>query len=166
LSDRGGIISGEPRREVDDWDKSPSFLVGAPARRSASSLGITMNHRRYGATSVTGCLALWGSSVVIAGQPRLGIDNPRVPDTDEAACTILKKVVVKQRHLPPNTPTEYQWYCDVTTTKNEYMRIIGLRAGKCDAASCLMGWFAVMRRSAVVLQYDVGNDRVVPLDSY
>jgi hypothetical protein len=41
LSDREGIISVEPRRGIDDWDKSASFDVGATPRRSTSSLGPT-----------------------------------------------------------------------------------------------------------------------------
>jgi hypothetical protein len=33
-----GSVFGEPRRGVDDWDKSASFDVGSTARRSTLSL--------------------------------------------------------------------------------------------------------------------------------
>jgi Domain of unknown function (DUF4288) len=39
-SDRRGRVFGEPRREVDDLDKSASFVAGATPRRSTSSLGV------------------------------------------------------------------------------------------------------------------------------
>lgn len=112
-------------------------------------------------------IVAWASTIVRAATPQVGIYVPLVADTEDATCEVLKKTVVSQRHLPDDTPTQYKWFCDFSVTQNEYMRIVALRAGRCEAyASCLMGWFAVMRRSTVVLQWDVGNDRIVPLDKY
>ncbi len=92
------------------------------------------------------------------------IEDALILDTEEASCEVLKAAVVKQWHLPADTPKKWQWYCEADTIKHDYMRIMALRAGKCEAYSCLLGWFAVMRQSTVVLQFDVGNLRVVPLD--
>jgi len=89
--------------------------------------------------------------------------EPLVADTENAACDVLKRVVATQRDLPQNT-NQHDWYCDFSNTQNAYLRIVGLHARKCDAASCLLGWFAVMRRSSVVLRWDLANDRIVPLD--
>jgi hypothetical protein len=94
------------------------------------------------------------------------IASPVIEDTEEAACNVLKITVVRQSRLPPDTPDSYEWYCDFSTASHEYLRIVALRAGHCEAASCLLGWFAVMRGSEVVLQWDVGNGRIVALDEY
>jgi len=101
-----------------------------------------------------------------AEMPKLGMNSRVVVDSEDAACEVLKAAVVRQQHLSADTPKKWQWFCDFTVTKNDYLRIIGLRAGRCNAASCLIGWYAVMRRSTVVLEYDVAEDRVVPLDIY
>jgi hypothetical protein len=64
--------------------------------------------------------------------------------------------------------TDRYWFCDFTTIKNEYVRIIGLRssAPRTDGAtiySNLLGWYGVARRSHVVVQWDVNEDRLIPI---
>lgn len=92
-----------------------------------------------------------------------GRQSPLIEDTEEAACGVLKRTIVRQRNLPTETPTKWEWYCEFSSIENALVRIVALRAGHCDAASCLMGWFAVMRRSSVVLEYDVGEERIVAM---
>ena len=112
------------------------------------------------------CLTLGLALTTRAGAGVQMSNPPVVEDTESAACEVLKRAVVKQRHLPRDTPTKWRWFCDFSVDSNDYVRIVALRAGRCEAYSCLMGWFAVMRRSSVVLGYDVGEDRIVPLDVY
>jgi hypothetical protein len=38
MSDRGGRVFVKPRREVDDWDKEPSFDAGETRVAQARSL--------------------------------------------------------------------------------------------------------------------------------
>jgi hypothetical protein len=123
--------------------------------------------RAQTSAGIFGALVLFVSAGCFsADQPTPGWAAPLVADTEQAACEVLKAAVVRQRHLPADTPSVWKWYCDFSTIEDKYLRIVALRAGRCDAFSCLMGWFAVMRRSTVVLGWDLNQDRVVPLDGY
>jgi hypothetical protein len=107
------------------------------------------------------------ANLCAAGEdPAFSWTSPLVPDTEEATCEILKATVVKQHHLPADTPQNWNWYCDFSTEEYPYLRLVALRAKECDAFSCLMGWFAVMRRSTVVLEWDLAEDRLVPLSEF
>ena len=90
-----------------------------------------------------------------------------VEDSEKAACEVLKTRFA-ELYMENKKPDRY-WFCDFTTQKSNYVRIIGLRssAPRNDGAtiySNLMGWFAVARRSHVVLQWDLNEDRLIPID--
>ena len=125
-----------------------------------------MNLSRYRhALLPIGLVLSMATTRVGATETKSHVDDPLIADTESATCEVLKSAIVAQRKLPLDTPDKYQWFCDFAApSDNQYLRIVALRAGRCDAASCLMGWFAVMRQSSVVLQWDVGNNRIVPLD--
>ena len=112
------------------------------------------------------CLSLGLALTARAATSVQWSNPPVIEDTESAACEVLKQAVVKQRHLPADAPTKWRWFCDFSDASDDHVRIVALRAGRCDAYSCLMGWFAVMRRSSVVLGYDGAEDRIVPLDVY
>ena len=87
-----------------------------------------------------------------------------VQDSETAACDVLKNRIA-ELHLETKKPDRY-WFCDFTVTKNEYIRIVGLRSSqpRDDGAtvySNLLGWYAVARRSHAVLQWDLNEDRLV-----
>ena len=90
-------------------------------------------------------------------------DSPIIEDTPKAACIVLKRAVATLYGLPESGPPELGWFCDVTSEKNDYVYIIALRSNRPPPYSNLMGWFAVMRRSDVVLGFDVAESRIVPL---
>jgi hypothetical protein len=141
-------------------------------------LGSAALRRRYGAPPLNGdvrrhmnalrtfsILTLWALSSSVLSMDA-GFGSPIMEDTEAVACQILKSAVVRQHHLPADTPLKWKWYCEFSTSSNDLVRVVALRAGRCDAYSCLMGWFAVMRRSSLVLQYDVGENRIVEMDRY
>ncbi len=90
---------------------------------------------------------------------------PLVKDTPEAACDVLKKHMAAVMALPDNEPDKH-WFCDFSSEHNEYLYIIGLRydPGEAGGSVPLVGWFAVARRSTLVIQYDVAEQRLVPID--
>ena len=113
---------------------------------------------------ITLCLSV--TEVCDAGETfKNSWDAPLIADTEDAACNVLKEAVAKQLHLSANTPLERHWFCDFARD-NQYFRIVALRVGDCDAPSCLLGWYAVMRRSPAVLEWDVAEERLVPLAEY
>jgi hypothetical protein len=91
-------------------------------------------------------------------------DTPLVEDTPEAACNVLKQRMAELMALPHNRPNP-RWFCDASTEKNEYLYIIGLRydAPEPSKTAPLIGWFAVARRSTLVVEYDVAELRLVPI---
>ena len=99
-----------------------------------------------------------------------GAEEFDIPDTEDAACQVLKAHVA---HISDMVSPHPDWYCDFSNIENEYLRIVALRGVRRDVPpeergmySNLMGWYAVMRRSNAVLLWDVGEDRIVPLDYY
>jgi hypothetical protein len=93
--------------------------------------------------------------------------TPIVEDSEDAACLILKNHMAKLIGLPRGKPYS-GWYCDGSTLSDNHFFIMALRAKDPtrppgEIYSGLVGWFAVARRSNVVLEYDVAEDRVVPI---
>ena len=71
-------------------------------------------------------------------------------------------MVAAQSHIPASGPSGLGWFCDFTTaTTHEYF-IVGLRSGRPQPYSNLMGWYAIDRRTGAILDYDVTEMRVVP----
>jgi hypothetical protein len=94
-------------------------------------------------------------------------DPPLIDDTPDAACGVLKSHMAKLMRLPGGKVPR-SWFCDTTSTTNDLFYIMGLRSdpsvdGKASPTVPLIGWFAVARRSTVVLGYDINEDRVVPI---
>lgn len=107
-------------------------------------------------------LSILGTSLSVSAQ-----ETPIIEDTPAAACEILKNHMAKIMQLPGAKPHR-RWFCDFTSTENEFLYIIGLRSdpsieGHASATVPLIGWFAVARRSTVVLQFDIVENRVVPI---
>src|SRR5215471_19249264 len=101
-----------------------------------------------------------------ARQPALMFDkDPVVKDSESAACDIVKNHVA-ERELKTKKPDRY-WFCDFSTTANEYFRIAALRssAPRADGATIysnmVSGWYAVARRGHVMLLWDLNEDRLV-----
>jgi hypothetical protein len=95
-------------------------------------------------------------------------ETPLIDDTPEAACDVLKQRIA-ELSLPDGKPDRY-WFCDFTTIEDPYVRIVALRSSqpRTDGAtiySNLIGWFAVARRSTLVLEWDVGEERLIPISS-
>src|ERR1700675_3136414 len=93
--------------------------------------------------------------------------TPMVEDSEDAACLILKNHMAKVIGLPGGKPYS-EWYCDGSTLSDNHFFIIALRAKDPsrppgEIYSGLVGWFSVARRSNVLLEYDVTEDRVVPI---
>jgi len=112
-------------------------------------------------------LAIAIATVVISMAVLGDDDPPYVEDTQQAACQVLKWRMAKVEGLPGGKPYA-GWYCDFSTEKSDYVYVVALRAH--DPArdveggySDLVGWFAVARKSAVVLGYDVNEDRLIPI---
>jgi hypothetical protein len=94
----------------------------------------------------------------------LAWDSPLIEDSEAAACDVVKMTIAELR-LSTKKP-DPEWYCDFAEEDNEYLRIVALRSHgseKAGAYSNLIGWFAVARQSQVVLEWDLGNDRLVAL---
>jgi hypothetical protein len=92
-------------------------------------------------------------------------DSPIITDTKEAACEVLKKRIGEG--LPSGKPDNY-WYCDYLGIKNELVYVMALRSSRprndgSTIYSNLVGWFAVARRSDLVVEYDINEDRLVRL---
>ena len=90
--------------------------------------------------------------------------TPLVEDTPDAACEILKARVAEL--LIANARPDHTWYCE-KGAEQKYLYILALRTSRApdadEAATNLIGWYAVARRSNVVLQWDVATDRLVAL---
>lgn len=93
-------------------------------------------------------------------------ENPLVQDSPEAACDTLRNRVALIQGLPTDN-LDARWYCETSNISNDYLYIIALHA--IDhlnyVHSNLVGWFAVARRSTLVMEYDVAQDRLVPISA-
>ncbi len=89
---------------------------------------------------------------------------PLIEDTPEAACEVLQHRMAVVMALPHNEPDKH-WFCDFTTEHNDYLYIIGLRSEPSGPGGSvpLIGWFAVARRSTLVVQVDFAEGRLVPI---
>ncbi len=89
---------------------------------------------------------------------------PLVEDTPQAACDVLQHRMAVVMALPHNEPDK-RWFCDFTNIENQYLYIIGLRYAPSEPAGSvpLIGWFAVARRSTLVVQLDIAEDRLIPI---
>ncbi len=110
-------------------------------------------------------LALALLAALLVSRSARTAESAIVDDTREAACTVLKDRIGKGL---PNKKPDPHWFCDFTNTNNEFIYIVALRsnAPRDDGAtvySNLVGWFAVARRSDLVLGFDVGEQRLEPL---
>ena len=99
-------------------------------------------------------------------QSQLFSSDAIVEDSEKAACEVLKTRSA-ELYMETKKPDRY-WFCDFTTQKSNYVRVVGLRssAPRNDGAtvySNLLGWFAVARRSHVVMQWDLNEDRLIPI---
>ena len=97
-------------------------------------------------------------------------EAPLVDDTPEAACKVLQEKIATLS-LPSGKPDKL-WFCDHSTIKNEYFYFMALRSMQVrgvpdEIHSNLIGWFGVARRSNIVLEWDIGEDRLVKIsDAY
>lgn len=94
--------------------------------------------------------------------------EPVVEDSESAACDVLKSRIA-ELYMDTKKVDPY-WFCEGTVTENEYIRILALRSNfprmeEGAIYSNLLGWFAVARRSSLVLEWDVGEDRLVPMSA-
>jgi hypothetical protein len=91
-----------------------------------------------------------------------------IEDTPEAACEVLKQAIAGSHRLPK--PDKY-WYCDnAEATKYVYTMALRSSEPRTDLPegavySNLMGWYAVARRSPLALEWDINEDRLLPLES-
>ena len=104
--------------------------------------------------------------VVLSFGSALANEPPLVDDTPETACSVLKRHMAALMHVSP-AAVSTDWWCDVSNVRDNYLYIIQLRSKPREALGTapLIGTFAVARRSSVVLQYDVANDRLVPISA-
>ena len=90
----------------------------------------------------------------------------------EAACEVLKVNMAKVEGLPGGKPFP-RWFCDgPSAPDNQLVYIFGLRtapdprdlaAGDKLGYSQLVGWFAVARKSSLVFEYDINEQRLIPI---
>jgi hypothetical protein len=93
-----------------------------------------------------------------------GAKTPLVDDTHDAACGVLKKHIIALRKLDEQLVMS-KWFCDFSIPEDTHMYVVALHSDRPAPYSSLIGWYAVMRRSDVVLGYDVAEDRVVSLEN-
>jgi hypothetical protein len=100
--------------------------------------------------------------------------TPLVEDSPEAACEVLKRHMAKLMGLPGGRPFP-RWFCDgPSEPANPLLYVFGLRtapdpkdAEAGETHSYLVGWFAVARRSSLVFEYDINEDRLLLIsDAY
>lgn len=92
-------------------------------------------------------------------------DQPLIDDSQAAACALIKKAAMDHLHTTEKDPN--QLYCEFTSEENAYLFIAALRhrnpTSKNYFHSNLIGWYAAMRRSDVVLEYDMAELRLTYL---
>ena len=100
----------------------------------------------------------------IAHTALAGDTVPLVEDTPQAACEVLQHRMAVVMALRHNEPDKH-WFCDFTTIDNPYLYIIGLRYAPSEPGGSvpLIGWFAVARRSTLVVEVDIAEDRLIPI---
>src|SRR5205807_940060 len=91
---------------------------------------------------------------------------PLIDDTPEAACEVLKQHMAKVVGLPGGKPFP-RWFCDGPLVPgNRLVYIFGLRTAP-EATelphSPLVGWFAVARKTSLVFEYDIDEERLIPI---
>jgi len=104
-------------------------------------------------------------SLTLLASPGTAFASPggQFDDSKNAACSELK-VHMAREYLNSKQP-DPPWYCDFTES-HEFYYIVALRSGDpiaFEEGSNLVGWFAVAKRSDMILEFDVANMRLVPL---
>ena len=145
-------------------------LAGVPLRRSVRQRGENQVHTKrviQRAARVRAPmlrLIAYFITLSIAHTVLAGDSVPFVEDTPEAACDVLQHRMAVVMALPHNEPDKH-WFCDFTAEHNDYLYIIGLRSEPSGpgGSAPLIGWFAVARRSTLVVQVDVAEGRLIPI---
>src|ERR1700691_4921590 len=104
-------------------------------------------------------------SLTLLASPGIAFASPggQIDDSKNAACSGLK-VHMAREYLDSKQP-DPPWYCDFTES-HKFFYIVALRSGDpiaFEEGSNLVGWFAVAKRSDIILEFDVANVRLVPL---
>lgn len=109
-------------------------------------------------------ISIYLTLLLVASSALANSDVPLIDDTPAAACEVLKRHMAVVMDLPHHQPDQH-WFCDHSTEQNEYLYIIGLRYNPSGPSPTvpLIGWFAVARKSSVVLQLDVAEGRLTPI---
>ena len=97
------------------------------------------------------------------------VEHPTLAASDkllsqDSACAVLKKRIVKLRVLSQSSPIANGWYCDFSTLGDERWYVIALRSNrKCEGiCSNLLGWYAVDRSNGAVHEFDMADVKVGP----
>jgi hypothetical protein len=84
----------------------------------------------------------------------------REPLDSGAACHVLQKAIARRDNLPESGPPDMGWFCDITPSKDPTVYVIALRTGKTRPQGNLIGWYAVVRASGAIHEWDVHAGRV------
>ena len=90
---------------------------------------------------------------------------PLVEDSFQAACETLKTELAKVNQR--DTPDRY-WFCEEANGQDRFIVTMALRSSEPNPdgtfpPSNLIGWYAVARRSPIAFEFDINEDRLLPL---
>jgi hypothetical protein len=90
---------------------------------------------------------------------------PVIEDTFQAACETLKSELAKVNHQPR---PDSDWFCEEADKPDRFIITMALRSSRPNedgsfSPSNLLGWYAVARKSPLAFEYDINEDRLLPL---
>ena len=80
-----------------------------------------------------------------------------------AACQALQRKIAALDSLPVTGPPGLGWFCDFSTLSTAEYYVVALRSNRAAPYSDLMGWYAVMRRDLAIFEYDINEEKLLPL---
>jgi hypothetical protein len=84
----------------------------------------------------------------------------REPLDSGAACHLLQKAIARRDNLPESGPPDVGWFCDIAPSKDPAVYVIALRTSKPRPQGNLIGWYAVVRSSGDVHEWNVSTQRI------
>ena len=104
---------------------------------------------------------IFGSLAMLCGNSIAS--TPRPVTTSRQACAELKRAAVKYHLSRRNLSGRY--YCESIGDNSQYF-LFGLRYRVTEdelVGSNLIGWFAIRRSDSAIREWDINNDKAVPL---
>lgn len=106
-------------------------------------------------------------ALLLVALPILAADEEMVDYTKVQACEILKRHMATIEQLPGRRPLP-EWYCDFWDSySDKYFYVVALWTGPIARLGIdhpqSAGHFAVAKRSDIVLEFDLLNERLVPI---